>query len=315
MTRPVLAAPDVQAIEAVLVSARQAIDLVCDRWSLLVVHALILGERRFTGLAARTGMTSRLLSARLKTLEETGILYRRPYSLHPPRFEHHLTTMGLDLLPVLLQMDRWEQAWTRGPQGAPAFVHGACGAPLRSQVSCRACGRPAAARDIALKVNRSQLRAAPKKQGRHRRSMLEGEERPAEARLLGASFDVFGDKWGIEVLLCAYFRIHRFGDFRQCIGISANILSDRLGRLVTTGLLAPSRDPQASPGYWLTAKGIDAFAIMVAIHAWADKWVRGRYKSPVRLIHAACGAPFWPALTCGHCHQAVRPRDVAIPEV
>jgi DNA-binding HxlR family transcriptional regulator len=310
MTRPAIAASDKRAVQATLVSARQASDMICDRWSLSIVLALVLGERRFSGLASRTGIASRLLNARLKSLQESGVVTRMPYSMHPPRFEYHLTNMGTDLIPVFLHMDRWEQAWCREPLGSTNLVHRTCGAALRPFVRCGACDRPASARDIELKVSRSQLEKVPDKQARHRRSTVDSESHAGPPQPLGPSLDVFGDKWGAEILNCAFFRIRRFNDFRECLGISANILSDRLERLVTAGILSRGREPGAQTGYWLTPKGIDVYAIVVSIHTWADKWIRGRYRSPVRLIHHACGKDFWPGLTCQACGEPVRPDDV-----
>ena len=309
MKRRAMAASDRLAINAVLVSARQAIDLICDRWSLSVVLALFQNARRFTEITALTGMASRLLASRLKSLEEDGVVVRMPYSLHPPRFEYRLTNMGAELLPVILQMDRWEQVWTR-PDERSSFTHRTCGTTLRARVRCRACDRPAGARDIELKLSRAQLLKAPEKAGRHRRSIVSSEDRTRVSQALGPSLDVFGDKWGIEVLLCAFFRIRRFSELREVTGISANILSDRLERLVAAGLLDKGRDPGQRSGYWLAPRGVDAYAIIVTIHEWADKWARGRYKSPVRLIHAACGETFLPLLTCSNCDQPVRPQDV-----
>jgi DNA-binding HxlR family transcriptional regulator len=307
--RRAMTGPDRLAINAVLVSARQAIDLICDRWSLSVVLALLQEARRFTDITALTGMASRLLASRLKALEADGIVARWPYSLHPPRYEYRLTTMGAELLPVILHMDRWEQAWTHPDEGT-AFIHRPCGAKLRARVECRACGRPAGARDIVLKSSRAQPRKAPEKTGRHRRSIVSSADQARVPQALGPSLDVFGDKWGIEILLGAFFRIHHFNDLRDVTGISSNILSDRLERLVAAGLLTKGRDPSQPSGYWLTAKGVDAYAIIVSIHEWADKWARGRYRSPVRLVHAACGETFLPRLTCSACERPVRPEDV-----
>jgi DNA-binding HxlR family transcriptional regulator len=312
MTRPAIAASDSLAINGVLVSARQAIDMICDRWTWSIVLALLLGGRRFTDLTERTGMASRLLTTRLKALEANGVIVRLPYSMHPPRFEYRLTNMGDDLLPIVLQMDRWEQAWSRPLDYTGRVTHQLCGAILQGEVRCRACGRPAGARDIVLKLSRAQLQKAPEKKTQHRRSIVSSEDDGKAAQLLGLSLDIFGDKWGIEILLCSFFGIRRFNDFRQSIGISANILSDRLDRLVAADLLSRGRDVHSQSGYWLTPKGVDAYAIMVSVHEWADKWVRGRYKSPVQLIHAACGKPFLPNLVCTNCEQTVRPIEVAI---
>jgi DNA-binding HxlR family transcriptional regulator len=310
MTRPPIAAADQRAIHATLVSGRQASDMICDRWMLSIVLALFLGERRFSGLAARTGIASRLLNARLRTLVETGVIVRIPYSMRPPRFEYRLTNMGSDLLPVFMHMDRWERAWRQEPSYPTSPTHGLCGATLRMEVVCRACGRHTSARDVELSVSRAQLEKVPEKQGRHRRSSIDGETHGGPPQRLGASLNVFGDKWSSEILMCAFFRIRRFNDFRECIGISANILSDRLERLLAAGLLTRERDPESPSGYWLTLKGVDVYPIMVAIHEWADKWVRARYRSPVRLIHVACGEAFLPGLVCGACREIVSPSDI-----
>lgn len=297
------------AINAVLISARQAIDIVCDRWSLLLVLAFFQGETRFNGLLARTGMASRLLTARLQALEATGIILRIPYSMHPLRHEYRLTNMGSELFDVLLHMARWEQNWT-ADSPARRLLHQPSGKPLLLEVRCRACGLPTDARHIDTKVSRAQLQKAPDKRAGHRRSTVSSAGDGGPPQLLGPTLDIFGDKWGIEVLICAFFRVHRFGDFRDSIGIAGNILSDRLTRLVEAGLLSTGSDAQAQAGYWLTPSGIDVYAIMVAVHEWADKWVRARYRSPVRLIHRACGADFLPMLTRAGCTQPVTSVDV-----
>lgn len=309
MTRPLIAYNDRLAINAVLVSARQAIDMICDRWSLLLILTLLLGERRFGGLAERTGIATRLLTSRLQALEESGIVLRVPYSMHPLRHEYLLTNMGEELFDVILQMARWEQAWGPESNAARRILHRLCGAELRLKVCCRACGRPTSARDVDPVVSRAQLRRVPQKQSRHRRSIISSET-PGGLPLLAESLDIFGDKWGIEILICAFFRIHRFNDFRTVIGISANILADRLTRLTAAGLFDRGRDPSGHAGYWLTPKGIDVYAIMITIHEWADKWMRARYRSPVIPIHRACGKRFFAAMTCLTCARAVTMTEV-----
>jgi DNA-binding HxlR family transcriptional regulator len=235
-----------------------------------------------------------------------------PYSMHPPRFEYILTNMGSELLPVFLHMDRWEQIWCRDRAAATGFLHLACGAPLRAEARCRACGLQTSARDIEPKVSRAQLEKVPDKQARHRRSTIDSESALGLQQLLGPSLDVFGDKWGVEILTCAFFRIRRFNDFRERLGISANILSDRLERLLAAEVLSRSRDPSSPSGYWLTPKGVDLYDAMVAIHDWADKWVRSRYRPPVRLIHRSCGEVYWPALMCTACGARAQLGEVGV---
>ena len=303
MTRRALDPNDRLAINAVLVSARQAIDIICDRWSLTLVLALLQGEQRFGGLLARTGMAGRLLTSRLQILTQSGIAVRMPYCMHPERYEYRLTNMGTDLGNVLLHMAQWERIWSAPSQSPARFTHQPCGGSLPARVLCRACGEPADARQITTRISRAQIHKAPDKQAHHRRSTVHsGAGLPQP---LGPTLDIFGDKWGIEILICAFFRVHRFGDFRGCIGISANILSDRLARLVEAGLLSQHQPDSPGAGYWLTAKGIDVYPIMVAVHEWADTWVRARYHAPVKLIHRTCGQPFLPVLSCTTCAQLI----------
>jgi DNA-binding HxlR family transcriptional regulator len=88
-----------------------SLEVVGDRWALLVVREVALGSHRFTDIAAGTGAPRDRLTARLKALVEAGVLDRRPYSQAPPRFEYHLTDAGRALLPVLDQLLVWGRTW------------------------------------------------------------------------------------------------------------------------------------------------------------------------------------------------------------
>jgi DNA-binding HxlR family transcriptional regulator len=192
--------------------------------------------------------------------------------------------MGEALADPLARMARWESDWT---------VRSDPSERRAPKDRCTACGAAASARDIDLELSEAQLRKMPAKQAAHRRSTISGAS-SASATGLGESLDIFGDKWGIEILICAFFRVRRFSDFRTRAGIAPNILSDRLTRLIAAGVLAPSRAGEADPGYWLTEKGIDLYGVVVSIQDWADAWLPTRYRSPVRLIHRGCGAVFHP---------------------
>jgi DNA-binding HxlR family transcriptional regulator len=86
----------------------QALDIVGDRWTLLIVRDLFLGRRRFSDLlAASPGIPPRLLSGRLKRLEQHGLIERVIYSEYPLRAEYRLTGEGLTLEPVLGAMLTW----------------------------------------------------------------------------------------------------------------------------------------------------------------------------------------------------------------
>lgn len=98
-----------------------ALELVGDRWSLLVVREVDLGSHRFTEIQRGTGAPRDRLAARLKALVDGGILRREQYSDAPERFGYHLTDAGQDLVPVLRSLYAWGARWASapGPGAAP----------------------------------------------------------------------------------------------------------------------------------------------------------------------------------------------------
>lgn len=112
---------------------------VGDRWSLLVVHALLGGPRRFNDLLADLpGLASNILSQRLRHLERQGVVVATPYSRRPPRFVYELTAAGHDLAGALLLLAEWGAG--RGGDNA-AKGHAACGTPMEARWWCPTCGR------------------------------------------------------------------------------------------------------------------------------------------------------------------------------
>jgi DNA-binding HxlR family transcriptional regulator len=84
-----------------------SLELVGERWALLVVREIHLGNTRFTDIVRGTGAPRDRIAARLKALEDIGVIERRPYSEAPPRHEYHLTPAGLALVPVLDALLAW----------------------------------------------------------------------------------------------------------------------------------------------------------------------------------------------------------------
>lgn len=84
------------------------LDLVGDRWSLVIVRDMLTGKKRFGEfLASPEGIPTNILADRLKRMGEAGLISRAPYQKHPVRHEYALTRKGLSLLPVLQAMCRW----------------------------------------------------------------------------------------------------------------------------------------------------------------------------------------------------------------
>jgi DNA-binding HxlR family transcriptional regulator len=109
-------------------SIARSLEIVGERWSLLVVRSVAQGIHRFDELLDFLGVTRSVLSTRLARLVDEGVLERRPYLHHPPRFEYHLTAKGQELWPALVHLQRWGDAHYPEPGGAPWIVeHVGCG--------------------------------------------------------------------------------------------------------------------------------------------------------------------------------------------
>ncbi|MBA9007497.1 MULTISPECIES: winged helix-turn-helix transcriptional regulator [Thermomonospora] len=123
-------------------SIADALEVVGERWTLLVIRELFHGVRRFDRIARNTGASRDILTARLRKLEAAGIITRRPYSEHPPRHEYHLTAAGRELGDVLLMLGRWGDRHLN-PDDPPVRWHHSCGELLDPVVVCACCGGPA----------------------------------------------------------------------------------------------------------------------------------------------------------------------------
>ena len=98
----------------------RSLAVVGDKWTLLIMREISLGVRRFEEMQAQTGMSSHILSTRLKRLEEDGIIERRVYNAKPLRHEYHATPKGKDLDEVMLALRNWDLRWRADPNQVPA---------------------------------------------------------------------------------------------------------------------------------------------------------------------------------------------------
>jgi DNA-binding HxlR family transcriptional regulator len=122
-------------------SAARALEVVGDRWSLLVLREVFLGTHRFDAMQANTGAPRDILSARLKKLVAHGVLERRPYQEHPPRVEYHATEAGRELAPVVTALRQWGDRHLRTEEGPqPAHFHHVCGSARPAAFVCPDCG-------------------------------------------------------------------------------------------------------------------------------------------------------------------------------
>ncbi|ROO88375.1 HxlR family transcriptional regulator [Actinocorallia herbida] len=127
-----------------------ALQIVGERWALLAVREIMFGNRRFDEIARNTGASRDILTARLRSLEATGVLTRRLYQDRPARYEYHLTEAGRDLAPVLTALRDWGDHWLPGPP--PVTATHTCGHPAETVPTCAHCHEKATPETLRLTV-------------------------------------------------------------------------------------------------------------------------------------------------------------------
>ena len=129
-------------------SVARALEIVGEKWALLAVREVFLGNRRFDEMVRRTGAPRDTMTARLKTLVAAGVLERRAVSEHPPRFEYRLTEAGLDLYPVIVSLMQWGDRYLTDGDAPPMVLTHNCGHTLGAVTTCSSCGELIHARDV-----------------------------------------------------------------------------------------------------------------------------------------------------------------------
>jgi DNA-binding HxlR family transcriptional regulator len=133
-------------------SIAKCLEVIGERWSLLIIRDVMNGNRRFGEMQRSLGVARNVLSARLQRLVDEGILERRAYQESPPRHEYFLTEKGLDLWPALIALQSWGDRYSSGPEGPPMLiVHKECGGQVSDRGTCERCGELLHARDARAK--------------------------------------------------------------------------------------------------------------------------------------------------------------------
>ena len=132
-------------------SVAQTLEVVGEWWTLLIVRNVMFGQRRFEVIQADLGIARNILSDRLGTLVDHGVLDRVKYQDAPERFEYRLTEKGRDLFPVIAAMISWGDKW-EAPEGAPIRLLHSCGDYAEPTVTCDKCDEPLALKDVRAKA-------------------------------------------------------------------------------------------------------------------------------------------------------------------
>jgi DNA-binding HxlR family transcriptional regulator len=130
-------------------SIARALELVGERWTMLVLRDVFLGVRRFDAIQRDLGVARNVLAARLERLVAEGVLEKVLYQERPPRHEYRLTDKGLDLWPVIVELLRWGDRYAAPAEGPPIVLrHRACGGLMDEWRICENCGKPLGPRDV-----------------------------------------------------------------------------------------------------------------------------------------------------------------------
>jgi DNA-binding HxlR family transcriptional regulator len=130
-------------------SIARALEILGERWTLLIVRDALLGLRRFDDFQHSLGAARNVLTDRLKRLVDAGILQRVPYQQRPQRFDYQLTDLGRELAVPLVGLMHWGDRHLAGPAGPPRLTHHrSCGNALHATLYCNTCNQPVAVTDM-----------------------------------------------------------------------------------------------------------------------------------------------------------------------
>jgi DNA-binding HxlR family transcriptional regulator len=125
-----------------LCSIARTLEIVGERWTLLIVRDALLGLRRFEEFQASLGIARNVLTDRLSKLVADGLLERVCYQQRPARYEYRPTAKAADLVAAVLALMHWGDRHAAGPDGPPRIAaHAGCGGDVREQLVCAECGQ------------------------------------------------------------------------------------------------------------------------------------------------------------------------------
>ena len=143
-------------------SIARSLEIVGERWTLLILRDAVLGLSRFEEFQESLGIASNVLTNRLKMLCDEGVLKRVPDEERPGRPKYVLTDKGRELGPALIVLMKWGDRHYPAPNGPPRLaLHTGCGGSFGPDLECDRCGRQARPGEIDLPAGPGARRAEP----------------------------------------------------------------------------------------------------------------------------------------------------------
>jgi DNA-binding HxlR family transcriptional regulator len=286
----------------------QMLGLVGDEWTLLVMQQAMLGATRYGQFKARLPISNSVLTNRLGSLTEEGLLARHRYQERPPRDEYLITVRGSSLWPVLVSIWEWERHWvTEHREPLPAMRHLRCGADFTPVLTCAGCGDPTVSGDVTAGWGPSGgwQRSLPTVTTRRRSS---DDRLDSPSGLFPQTMSVLGNRWAFAILVAAFTGTTRFSEFQRALTAPPASIADRLQTFRDNKILATAdEDPQ----YRLTQKGAAFLPVLVTALAWAQRSFPSAQGPAVILTHTG-GHGFSPALQCDQCGERLTGATVSV---
>ncbi|MYR05505.1 transcriptional regulator [Gordonia sp. SID5947] len=123
-------------------SVAQSLEIVGEWWTLLIIRDALFGVTRFDEFSTRLGIARNVLTQRLDTLVEHGVLVKEPYQDKPIRYDYRLTDKGRDLWTVIAALRQWGDKWTAADGPPVITTHRGCGHTMTVEPACSECGEP-----------------------------------------------------------------------------------------------------------------------------------------------------------------------------
>jgi DNA-binding HxlR family transcriptional regulator len=292
-------------------SVARTLDIVSDAWAFLIIREAFFGTQTFEAFRSALGLPRATLTGRLKKLTQLAV-FRQVASGSSQRKEYRLTKMGFDLYPSFIALMQFGDRWlSKGERPPLTLIHTTCGCDSHPIVTCSHCGESVGARAARYRDGAGAGRSAARK-GRNTRRASDGSRfllgRPSS---VSRTLEIIGDKWSFMVVREGFFGNRRYDKILNELAIAPNILTDRLNRLVASGVFR-RRQYQSSPEryeYLLTDMGLDLYGPFIAMLQWGDRWL-SKGTPPLILTHLVCGHDFQPSVDCDRCNQPIVAADM-----
>jgi DNA-binding HxlR family transcriptional regulator len=143
-----------------LCSIARTLEVIGDRWTLLVIRDAFLGLRRFEDFQKSLGVARNVLTDRLNRLVEEGILRRQLYQERPERYEYRLTRKGVELWPAMMTMMKWGDRYLYPDEHPRLVLHKDCGGEIDARLHCSKCGVELGPTDVYVGSGPAAVEAA-----------------------------------------------------------------------------------------------------------------------------------------------------------